>query len=566
MEILHKENIETIKISLVKNYSNLNNDKNKIGKSGVSINGGKGSYFKIESTVYKNIDDPFDRYALEPPIWLYYPMSDKINFLVKKEKTIKKHYQNPFANIRFDKYERKIYQWNNKLYISYYHFIKNRDFNKIFFTKQIYNYKFIIDLNNGNFLNYSYIKCGKTLTKKFKTNSFLDIEKVFTRDLKCDTNFDDFGFVSNIFKIIDNNKISLSQENFNFNETFGLFLKKFVKFFVEKKQIKVPNNYEKLLINYYPTEKYLKKNNRKLIMSILDMCGIKSNVSNKLVHEKLENLNLSIFCGVAEIFGNDYIKYISQIDEGCYNYSYPDTKYSINREKRQYNLTKKEKGNLVKILNSLTLYKPHSINNILDVHDHARMVTYLKKYYPDIRINAQTYSSFNIEHEHFSFLERRVKRGFIKQRKYNEHILKLEIPIKYVFNNGMYEIIPFILKNDDDYNIEGGYMHHCVGGYKDIMKSLIISLRNPSNGDRITCEYDITTGESIQRRYFNNQQPPEYFNKSIQIISDKIWNLHKNKNLEIPEIEIIKTFDKIKDVSFPVVEPFPIVELEDNIF
>ena len=40
--------------------------------------------------------------------------------------------------------------------------------------------------------------------------------------------------------------------------------------FVDKKKIKTPNDFVPLIKRYYPTEKFLKKNQRKLMQSILD--------------------------------------------------------------------------------------------------------------------------------------------------------------------------------------------------------------------------------------------------------------------------------------------------------
>ena len=89
--------------------------------------------------------------------------------------------------------------------------------------------------------------------------------------------------------------------------------------------------------------------------------------------------------------------------------------------------------------------------------------------------------------------------------------------------DGIYEktFEPYLLKTSEDYIEEGLYMHHCVAGYiKSSYRSIIISLR--CGGDRVTCEFDIKSKKCQQARYFTNDPVPEYFEKALTALKDRI--------------------------------------------
>ena len=66
-----------------------------------------------------------------------------------------------------------------------------------------------------------------------------------------------------------------------------------------------------------------------------------------------------------------------------------------------------------------------------------------------------------------------------------------------------------LFDEDEDYDEEGEFMHHCVATYSDKQESIIVSVRTADKKDRVTCEFKIQDGYRIQQRHFCNQQPPE---------------------------------------------------------
>ena len=79
--------------------------------------------------------------------------------------------------------------------------------------------------------------------------------------------------------------------------------------FIEKKCIKTPNvNAEGFLTKFYPTEKYLKKNNRKLVQSVLDLLDMKDNFTIKLLH-KYPFINIRLLKTLHSLLGGS--KYVN---------------------------------------------------------------------------------------------------------------------------------------------------------------------------------------------------------------------------------------------------------------
>ena len=287
--------------------------------------------------------------------------------------------------------------------------------------------------------------------------------------------------------------------------------------FIKLKNIKVPDVYNELLIHHYPTEKYLKKNDRKLIDSILDMYGLKSKILNKKTHEN----NLICFSSLLLLkclLGEDYIKYISNLNDIIFKVKDKSTK-SINfYEKLTYDgyinliTTKKEKENIIKIINNYFSVKErgHHFRDVyFDLADHYRMVKDLKTYNIDHKpISSITFENFLEEHREISKLYKKIKKGYIIEICYEENTIKnIEKPISY--NDIIYK--PIILKNSDDYDEESYHMHHCVNSYTNKNSSIIVSLRKEATTDRVTCEYNIGNGDCLQSRYISNQEPPKDF-------------------------------------------------------
>lgn len=498
-------------------------------------------------------------------------------FFTNKDKHIKRHYGRPFSEIIVITAERSIKIVDNKLIAKSYKNVKHRGINKKYFKNSFTSDSLIIDLNNGNFTISNIIFRGKNKGKKFRKNSFSSLESLMSTHgfisqsatmTKKNPLFwihaaemDDMAFFNAILENINQPNLSTPiTENSGRHE----FLKHFIKFFVNRKQIKVPDNYRNLIRFHYPGEKYLKKNDRKLIMSVLDSYGIKSKLTNKILHEN-PDLDIDEFKNFISIFNRDYPKYISALDDKAIkifvklkdNNIYVTPKpINIRRQIANHFIENSEKENIIKIVNSLVKSSSHenvlrSVSGLYGLfRDHIDMITKLREYDPTYRLTSTNYDEFHNEHLELSKLVALIKKGWSTEYVYdNRTVRKIESPIKYIHEGVEYEFKPTILKRDEEYSEEGSFMHHCVASYANKHTSMIISLRLDSTKDRVTCEYDKKTGDTLQERHFCNRIPPEHFNEALKSLSARVKSLRFSRLLDHIDVKRVKVQINGKDVK-----------------
>jgi len=323
--------------------------------------------------------------------------------------------------------------------------------------------------------------------------------------------------------------------------------------FAKLRQIKLPDKGFDLLKYHYPGEKSLKKNERKLIASILDQYGMKSKITIKILHEN-PDIDLMELKRAVYLFGDKYHKYIANIpihvfkkDKSIHQYKY-GVKYYISELQNEFNglvISEKEKQNIIKIIRTTieyTIYEDYIANHLQYRHngvmgliyDHIKMLHKVKEYYPDRILSSTTCPTFLTEHHELGEIEQKIRKGWIIEHIYSDELIQyIENPIHVFYNNWerreqhdtfiqtkeMQYIIK-ILKNTNEYDEEGTYMHHCVGSYINNDRSLIVSIRYMD--DRVTCEFDTRTKECVQARYFKNSNPPKHFEPAIEQLSTRI--------------------------------------------
>ena len=484
-------------------------------------------------------------------------------FYTTKDRHIKKYYAEPFCEILLVILERSIIRKGDKVTIKTNRFTKNRCFNQKYFTKKRFTTSLTFDMEKGDFLVIENSRRGKKGSTNFRKNSFYGLNGFikssdgpfkFLRNhfsknnclyKELDAVFDDQKFNQTLYSIF-NNMILFPTDS----KMFGnLFYEEVMRWFISTKRIKTPNDYKELLLRYYPTEKYLKKNDRKLIASILDIYQIKSKITIKLLHEK-PNLDLRSLIILCYLFGDQYQKYIGSIPKdmfGIMNISNDAAPSSLKMmismsndyKNHGYDITDIEKENLVKVLTSEPVKGVTVNENFIGlVRDHFRMLNRIREYDPNIRMRANNMTKFHTEHMELSKIITQIKKGWVIQYFYPEETVRqIELPIK-VFKSidivsGMKGtdmdnnilIYPHILTREEEYVEEGKFMHHCVASYAETDTSMIVSLRTEDNQDRVTCEFNISDGRLIQAKHFSNSQPPKYFEHAIDAIGD-LTRLH----------------------------------------
>ncbi len=451
------------------------------------------------------------------------------------------------------------------------------------------------NLVTGNFTTLTKTSRGKQSSQVFRTNAFQSLHNLIqnTSFLTIKTkginsysrlyndyqnNFDDTLFTR---KIQESLEVELGCVSYASNQEN--FINDVMNAFVKKKKIKVPNgHYDYLLTKLYPTEKFLKKNDRKLVASVLDMLGIKTKATIKILHE-YPNIDIYGLCKFIHYFDSDYAKYIGNINPmvfekstrkfGIRDYNDIGVKAVMVREKNKvYGLKDVEKENLIRIVNSFNYMDSNSVLSerfIQLVDDHIRMIERIREYDPSIYLKSKTMDEYNTEHRELTKMMGAIKKGWVIEYQFDEKVLEdLEKPLECLENDtSLHTLYPYVLKREEDYIEEGAFMHHCVATYSDKDKSIIVSLRNKSGMDRVTCEFDIQSGRCIQQRSFCNASPPPIFEDGLLLLSQKIelysrwgtlnWKEKKKVPVKINGVEItqelptVRVTDIFNDIRLP---------------
>ena len=523
------------------------------------------------------------------PITLIDPLYSKLqnnrysnnNFETTKDRHIKSHYNNPFVSIRIFKIERWIKRDGDKITIKFYVMTRIRNANCIYFTKITNSTTVTFNLRSGNFTIITFSSGKKKKVEHFYCNSFNALKT--SLPIFYNIKESNVGKTSYLYKeyidTFDTNQFQFTLEKvlgftgISFSDKSDILAENFVNIwmlrFAEIKKIKMPNEGYRLLKWFYPTEKYLKKNDRKLVASVLDRFGVKSNITIKILHQ-FPYMDIQELVELCWLFGKDFSKYVGNINPIFFREN-ADARFRndmqaksilLYRDRIIYNILDSEKEKIMHILNdichkSTTAF--HPIHSIGMIKDHFDMLNKVREYYPEMKLNAKTGESFTAEHAELSKINSHIKRAWSTHYVFDDRmVLAMEEPMKVLFLEQIRIFNPIILKTTEDFFEEGSYMHHCVGSYVDHTKTMIISLRYES--ERVTCEFRTSNGKCVQMRYFSNTDPPEYFEKALEELENRFARLYEARAPLEPK-------DKLKiNLVINGIKVKPEHILEDNLF
>lgn len=503
--------------------------------------------------------------------------SPSLNFFktytTKKDRHIIRHYKNPFAGMYISVTKHEIYKKGDKLFISRYSMNKSRDVNKKYFLKVFEKLTITFHLSTGNFTIRKEKKNGTRHTTTFRQNNF----KLLYSSLR-----EMFGYEHNYYKVVYQEMLEVIRKELDLEfTTYKELSNNYMTRFIEKRKIKAPDQYTALLMHHYPTERYLKKNDRKLVAAITDRLDMKGKLTTKMINMKPESISISALFKFRVFFGKDFYKYLAQIDPKYFSTEQIGYRRQFIRQDligRQFKVDKKEKqAMLAYIIDSLEDKHGRRIEDIFrNIEDHFRMMIELKDYFPDLRFTSRTVNTFNEEHAKLAKYLRKIKKETTIEFVFlPETVKKIEEDIIAFIDSKEGKTIvlkPVLLKTEDEYHDEGDYMHHCVGGYVNHDKSIIVSLRTEDGADRVTNEYRIQNGHCVQSQHFCNKRPPEHFSHGLEILNDRIhtlanmstlgWKEKKRVPVKIDGIEV-----GLKKVESPnardLVNPFAEEEQPD---
>lgn len=371
-------------------------------------------------------------------------------------------------------------------------------------------------------------KCKKKIRRNFFSNSPISSMQSMIKNVL--NMFSDKAKVSQIAS----QAVSSFINEIDKTDDFGKldFNERLFKFYLDKRQIKYPNNFQVFSQHLVGPEirKILKKNGNRLVDAFMERQKISGAKLKKSLHT-CHGLNLSLYKHTRELFGDDWLNQ----DEGVitellnssnsvYGNVLPEFKsvISIDEMRRVY-----------------TIFKKVYIDNILDswtFMDHIRMYTELKLYgETDLRwMSENNKEEFRKEHLDWTDKIQFYKQGTY-EREYPQYFLD-EI------QNNIGEYIPVLLTNSGEYNEESSTQSNCVKTYIGKPSSLIVSLRNGQYGDRATIEYDLTKVDDkvkIKRIQslgrFNNPLAEEW-NDILFKLDEVVLSSVKDKRFETVKI------------------------------
>jgi len=265
--------------------------------------------------------------------------------------------------------------------------------------------------------------------------------------------------------------------------------------------IKYSDNW-KVHAKYYPLMGNIRKAGMNMTRAILEQAGIYSKLTNKLLNSKLEgsadwheNMRPSDWKCVDPGCLVFWVKLLGdlfpQLDHGEHLHRTKATSYDgmtqwslhFDMEGEEVEMSRQEKLRLVRCSHEI---REH------ELRDHIHMRARLLQAGVPVTWMANNRPQFMTEHEAWSQLLGKVGRAH-KELVFPERMVSA---IENLTFNGWQ---PVILKSTNDYDDEGKYQRHCVGGYVDYAhRSFIVSLRHP-DGRRITNEVTYE-GDVLQSR------------------------------------------------------------------
>jgi hypothetical protein len=521
---------------------------------------------------------------------------DDSAFITDNDRHIKAHYARPLSKISVFLYERSVIRNGDKLTFKFQAIAKRRQLNSRFFkkTKSVFGFSFntktgdFIIFDNGRvrknhfkslhslFNQVNFLFLSKYMKSQFRFYDTGDNSKVIN---KITNIFNDDEFVESVFQTLGYTSAPLNPKDY--------LLDVIGEKFMATKGIKAPNEYRNLLYNWYPTKKYLVKNENKLAASVADRLGIKSKHIIKLLHGG-DEVVISRIEKMLNYFGATHFhKYVANIREEFFTdpsikKGFNDTPSYQNRFTVGYYLRPKEMSNLVKLLNLFVeeaFSRSNNFTNLVEpqlrlLDDHFSMINMIREYYPNTEMRADTWTKFTNEHTEFSKIQRTIKKGYTTEYIFEQNIIDyIEEPIK-IFKSidigpglkgtdmDSYELYyPVLLRKDIEYSEEGAHMHHCVASYIDTETSVIVSLRHLSleGHERVTSEFKTHRYDCIQSRYFCNATPPEHFERPLNILKERIekWQTTKPiKSLEKVRIPLIINGKEVATAKAKTTDPY----------
>jgi hypothetical protein len=273
------------------------------------------------------------------------------------------------------------------------------------------------------------------------------------------------------------------------NDSFGdlNFSQRLFKFYLNKRNIKFPNNFYVFMDYWFGPEirKILKKNDNKMVDSVMERYKLSGKQLKKALHN-CENLNINAYETARNIFGDDWLNQDEDLILACLNF-----KSGLSQPNEEFlNYASNEELKRV-----FKIFKEVVVNQTLDSYtffDHIRMYTELKQFgETDLRWMSSVDSKAKFREEHLDWSDKldHYRKGDYT-RIYPEYSYDF---IQKPISVGDHTYYPLLLNNSDSYNKESAQQSNCVKTYIGKCSSIIVSVRkgNVDSDERATIEYQL---------------------------------------------------------------------------
>ena len=466
------------------------------------------------------------------------PTKKRPLFLIKKttidEETYLKNYGNPMCTVTKIHAMVVVERTGDKVAIKLFHGFRNRRAGNVWF-KVSWNVDYIsVNTKTGD-VYVGYLKeyqkkkkCNKKIRRNYFSHGPLSSMQSIIKNIL--TQFSDKSKVSEIaLQAVSSFMYEIDKmddfDNLDFNQ-------RLFKFYLDKRQIKYPNNFQVYADHLVGPQirKILKNNGNKLVDAFMETQKISGKKLKKSLHT-CHGLNIALYQHARELFGNDWLNQDKDVITNLLNST--NTGHGVLLSEFKLVVSVEE------LRRVYTIFKKVYIDNLLDswtFRDHIRMYTELRLYGENELRWLSENNKDDFRQEHLDWTD--------KIQFYKQGIYEREYPQYFVdkIQNSIGEYIPVLLTNSSEYNEESSTQSNCVKTYLGRPSSFIISLRKGYHGDRATIEYRLTKVDDkvkvkrIQSLGRFNNRLGEEWNDVLFKLDEVVLSSVKDKRFETVKI------------------------------
>jgi len=286
---------------------------------------------------------------------------------------------------------------------------------------------------------------------------------------------------------------------------------KLMKFYLDKKGFKYPNNFWVYVRHMWGKDyrKKLKKNDSKLVDTFMDIWGVRGKKLKKYLHT-VQSLNIELYLQARKVFGDDWLNQDGDVISEILNSKATNINFTENFKSF---LTHEENR---KVYSTFKMVLKDHIN-VWTFNDHINYYTRLKEYgETELKWSSDGVDFDKFQQEHLDWSDKldHYRKGFYT-RTYPEYFYeKIENEIDGYF--------PVLLKDSNEYNNESSIQSNCVKGYIGKASSIIISLRKNEieSTERATIEYRVIFLKNLDKIKADRVQTLGRYNQSL----NQSWN------------------------------------------